>query len=306
MPKLNLATVTYLLIATFLWAGNAVVGSMLANSISAVSLSTARWGLAVLVLIPLGWRVFRFGSPLWENKKRFLLLGLFGIGMYHGLLYFSLQTSTAINVTLIGSSMPIWMLLIGAFYYQIKPSLLQFIGSGISLLGVAVVLTRGDLSTLMTLQIVAGDFLVMIATVLWAFYNWMLSRPGSSTEREWPWSNFLLAQAFSGFLWTALFDGVEIAAGYAYFDFNVKTAFLILFLALGPSVVAYRCWGLGLRGAGPNAASLFYNFTPFFTALLSVALLRESFQLFHGTAFALIVAGILVSSKTTSPKGNTT
>lgn len=296
MPKLNLATVAYLLIATSLWAGNAIAGRLLVGSVSPITLSAVRWGLAALLLFPLGWRVFMPGSALWQNKKRFLLLGLFGIGMYHGLLYLSLQTSTAINVTLIGSSMPIWMLLIGAFFYRIKPSMLQFIGAGISLLGVAIVLTRGNLSSLMTMQIVVGDFLIMIATILWAFYNWMLSRPGSSTEREWPWANFLLAQAFTGFLWTALFDGGEIATGYAYFHLNMKTALLILFLAFGPSVVAYRCWGLGLRGAGPTVASLFYNFTPFFTALLSIIILREPFHLFHGLAFALIVAGIWVSS----------
>ena len=297
MPQLNLATITYLLLATALWAGNAIAGRVLVGSISPITLSAVRWGLAALLLLPLGWRVFMPESALWQNKKRFLLLGLFGVGSYNVLLYLALQTSTAINVTLIGASMPIWMLFIGAVFYQVKPSILQMIGAVVSLLGVGIVLTRGDLATLLSMEMVIGDLLIMLATILWAFYSWMLSRPGSSSERQWPWAEFLMAQVTVGLLWTGFFDGFEIAAGHAYLDLNWWTASLILFVAIGPSLIAYRCWGLGVNGAGPTVAAFFANFIPLFTALLSAAMLGEPPQLFHGLAFALIVAGIAISSK---------
>ncbi len=298
MPQLNFATITYLLLATALWAGNAIAGRVLVGSISPITLSAVRWGLAALLLLPLGWRVFMPGSALWQNKKRFLLLGLFGVGSYNVLLYLALQTSTAINVTLIGASMPIWMLFIGAVFYQVKPSILQMIGAVVSLLGVGIVLTRGDLATLLSMEMVIGDLLIMLATILWAFYSWMLSRPGSSSERQWPWAEFLMAQVTVGLLWTGFFDGFEIAAGHAFIDLNWWTASLILFVAIGPSLIAYRCWGLGVNGAGPTVAAFFANFIPLFTALLSAAMLGEPPQLFHGLAFALIVAGIAISSKT--------
>ncbi len=298
MPQLNFATITYLLLATALWAGNAIAGRVLVGSISPITLSAVRWGLAALLLLPLGWRVFMPGSALWQNKKRFLLLGLFGVGSYNVLLYLALQTSTAINVTLIGASMPIWMLFIGAVFYQVKPSALQMIGAVVSLLGVGIVLTRGDLVALLSMEMVIGDLLIMLATILWAFYSWMLSRPGSSTERQWPWAEFLMAQVTIGLLWTGLFDGLEIVTGNAFIDLNWWTASLILFVAVGPSLIAYRCWGLGVNGAGPTVAAFFANFIPLFTALLSAAMLGEPPQLFHGLAFALIVAGIAISSKT--------
>lgn len=296
MPKLNLATVAYLLIATSLWAGNAIAGRLLVGSVSPITLSTVRWGLAALLLFPFGWRVFMPSSALWQNKKRFLLLGLFGVGSYNVLLYLALQTSTAINVTLIGASMPIWMLLIGAVFYQTKPNVLQLIGAIISLLGVAIVLTRGEIATLLSMELVIGDLLIMLATILWAFYSWMLSRPGSSNERQWPWADFLMAQVMVGLLWTGFFDGFEIAMGHAYLDLNLWTGSLILFVAIGPSLIAYRCWGMGVNGAGPTVAAFFANFIPLFTAILSAAMLGEPPQLFHGMAFALIVAGIWVSS----------
>ena len=299
MPQLNLATIAYLLTATALWAGNAIAGRVLVASgaVSPITLSTVRWGLAALLLLPLGWRVFAPSSALWLNKKRFLFLGLFGVGSYNALLYLALETSTAINVTLIGASMPIWMLLIGAVFYQTKPRLLQLVGAVVSLFGVAIVLTRGDLSTLLSMQMVLGDLLIMLATITWALYSWMLTRPGSSTERQWPWAQFLMAQVFAGLLWTGFFDSFEIATGHADLDLNLWTASLILFVAIGPSLIAYRCWGLGVNGAGPTVAAFFANFIPLFTAIFSAAILGEPPQLFHGVAFALIVTGILVSSR---------
>jgi drug/metabolite transporter (DMT)-like permease len=188
------------------------------------------------------------------------------------------------------------MLFIGAVCYQVKPSLLQLIGAIVSLLGVAVVLSRGEPTSLLSMELVMGDLFIMLATILWAFYSWMIGRPGKSSERQWPWAEFLMAQVMIGFLWTLLFDGVEIASGHAFIDLNYWTGSLILFVAIGPSLVAYRCWGLGVNGAGPTVAAFFANFIPLFTALLSAAILGDPPQLFHGLAFALILVGILVSS----------
>ena len=91
MHQLNFATIIYLLTATALWAGNAIAGRLLVGSISPITLSAVRWGLAALLLLPLGWGVFKPGSALWQNKQRFLLLGLFGVGSYNVLLYLALQ-----------------------------------------------------------------------------------------------------------------------------------------------------------------------------------------------------------------------
>ena len=298
MPQIPLSTVLYLTLATLLWAGNAIAGRVLVGSVSPITLSAVRWGLAALLLLPLGWRILKPGSALWQNKSRFFVLGLLGVGSYNVLLYLALQTSTAINVTLIGASMPIWMLLIGAIFYQVRPTLLQLLGAVVSLVGVTVVLTRGEPASLLSMEVVMGDLLIMLATILWAFYSWMISRPGKSTERQWPWAEFLMAQVLIGFLWTMFFEGAEIATGHAFIDLNYWTGSLILFVAIGPSLIAYRCWGLGVNGAGPTVAAFFANLIPLFTALLSAAILGDPPQLFHGLAFVLIVAGILVSSVT--------
>ena len=65
---------------------------------------------------------------------------------------------------------------------------------------------------------------------------------------------------------------------------------------MGPAVLAYRCWGLGVQQAGPNVAGFFANLTPLFAAVISTLLLGEAPRFYHAVAFALIVGGIWVSS----------
>ncbi|NBT56948.1 MAG: EamA family transporter, partial [Betaproteobacteria bacterium] len=66
---------------------------------------------------------------------------------------------------------------------------------------------------------------------------------------------------------------------------------------IGPAVIAYRCFGLGIQRVGPAMAGFFSNLTPLFAAVLSAAFLGELPHVYHGLAFALIVGGILVSAQ---------
>jgi len=296
MSHIDLRVMLYLILAALLWAGNAVVGRLLVGEISPLLLSTVRCLVAIAVLLPFGASILRANSDLWKNKKRFLLLGLCGVGGYNMLLYMAIQTSTPINVTLIGASMPIWMLLIGALFFGNRPNGYQVIGALISIFGVCVVLSRGDWLTLLQVQFVYGDLLMVLATILWAFYSWMLTKPGSSSERSWPWSAFLLAQVLFGLIWSSAFTLVEWQGGYMHFEPSALVYLLILYVAIGPSLIAYRCWGLGVAKAGPTVAAFFANFIPLFTAILSTLILGESPQGFHGVAFLLIVVGIGLSA----------
>ena len=71
----------------------------------------------------------------------------------------------------------------------------------------------------------------------------------------------------------------------------------LLFVAIGPAVLAYRCWGTGIQRAGPAVAGFFSNLTPLFAALMSAAFLGELPRPYHGLAFVLIAGGIVVSSR---------
>ena len=288
-------TAFYLTTAALMWAGNAIVGKILVQSSSPVLLNTIRWGVTALILLPFAWRVFGSASPLWQSSKRFALLSLLGVGSYNVLLYLALKSSTPINVTLIGASMPIWAIVIGALFYKEQPNIKQIIGAVISLIGVTVVIVRGELERLIEIEFVAGDLLMVLATILWGAYSWMLSHPKESTERTWPWSYFLLAQVGFGFCWSLGFAVTEWQLEYSYFTWSWPTALMIIYVIIGPSLIAYRCWGLGVSGAGATVATFFTNLIPLFTAILSTLLLQKPPELFQGVAFALILAGIYLS-----------
>ena len=288
-------TAFYLTTAALMWAGNAIVGKILVQSSSPVLLNTIRWGVTALILLPFAWRVFGSTSPLWQSSKRFALLSLLGVGSYNVLLYLALKSSTPINVTLIGASMPIWAIVIGALFYKEQPNIKQIIGAVISLIGVTVVIVRGELERLIEIEFVAGDLLMVLATILWGAYSWMLSHPKESTERTWPWSYFLLAQVGFGFCWSLGFAVTEWQLEYSYFTWSWPTVFMIIYVIIGPSLIAYRCWGHGVSGAGATVATFFTNLIPLFTAILSTLLLQKPPELFQGVAFALILAGIYLS-----------
>ena len=292
---LSALTAFYLTTAALMWAGNAVVGKILVQSSSPVLLNTIRWGVTALILLPFAWGVFKGSSPLWGQIKRFLLLSLFGVGSYNVLLYLALQSSTPINVTLISASMPIWAIVIGALFYKESSHAKQIIGALISLVGVSIVIVRGELERLIEIEFVVGDLYMVLATILWGAYSWMLSHPKESTERTWPWSYFLLAQVGFGFCWSVGFAVTEWQLEYSHFTWSWPTVLMILFVIIGPSLIAYRCWGLGVNGAGATVATFFTNLIPLFTAILSTLLLQKPPELFQGVAFALILIGIYLS-----------
>jgi drug/metabolite transporter (DMT)-like permease len=280
-----------------LWAGNATLGRMSVGLISPLMLNALRWLLACAILLPLGWRVLRADGPLWGRVSYFLLLGLFGVGSYNAFQYLALQTSTPINVTLITSSLPVWTLGVGALWYGERPHAMQIVGAVVSLAGVLLVLARGDWTSLAGVRFVTGDLFVLVAIVSWSFYSWMLARPREPSVRSWQWAEFLMAQVMFGALWASIAAFGEWSAGRAHVEWNGWIIALLAYVAIGPSLIAYRCWGVGVERAGPAVASFFNNLTPVFAAILSSAVLGESPRWFHGVAFVLIVGGIAVASR---------
>ncbi|MCI4431040.1 MAG: DMT family transporter [Burkholderiales bacterium] len=284
-----------------MWAGNAVVGRTLVGSVGPMTLNALRWWIALVLLLPLGWRLLRRPHDIVTRWKHLALLGLLGVGSYNALQYLALQTSTPINVTLIASSSPVWVLLFGALFYGEKVKALQWAGAVLSLSGVGLVLSRGSLDTLLHIRFVAGDLYILLAIALWALYSWQLARPPQAmrgaARPPWNWAEFLLAQVVFGALWASLAAAAEAQVAPMPIAWSAGLIAALLYIAVGPSLIAYRCWGLGVAEAGPAAAAFFSNLTPVFAALLSAGLLGELAQWYHAVAFGLIVAGIVVSSR---------
>jgi drug/metabolite transporter (DMT)-like permease len=299
--KLTSRIALLLMLPPLLWAGNAVVGRLVVTSIPPLMLNALRWSLALVLLLPLGWTLLKRPAELLRRWRYLAVLGLLGVGSYNALQYLALRTSTPLNVTLIAASMPVWMLLLGAACYGERPRRPQIIGAVLSLLGVALVLARGDLSALARVHFVAGDLLMLLAVMAWSAYSWLLARPPASmrdaARPPWGWSEYLLAQVMFGVAFAGAAAGIEQELAPVSVHWTPWLVLALVYVAVGPSLIAYRCWGMGVAAVGPAVAAFFSNLTPVFAALLSAALLGEWPQWFHGAAFVLIVAGIAVSSR---------
>lgn len=296
---MRLTPTNALLLATppLLWAGNAVVGRLVVDIVPPMLLNFLRWAVAFVLLAPLAPWVLRPGSPIWPGWRRYALLGLLGVGCYNSLQYLALHTSTPLNVVLVASTLPLWMLVLGRLFFGAQVNRAQLAGMLLSIAGVLVVLTGGQWRQLLHLRLVPGDVLMLVATILWAWYSWLLARPDESQRLRAEWAALLLAQVTYGVGWSGLFAAGEWAWGTAPVQWGWPLAATLAFVAIGPAIVAYRCWGLGVQRGGPALAGVFYNLAPVFAAILSALFLGEWPRPFHGAAFALIALGIWASSR---------
>jgi drug/metabolite transporter (DMT)-like permease len=298
--KLTPSTVLLLTVPPLLWAGNAIVGRLVRSAVPPMTLNLLRWTIALAVLVPLGWTTLRQAGVLDAIRtrwRRYALLGLLGIGMYNSLQYLALQSSTPINVTLVAAGMPVWMMLVGRLFYGVAVRTRQVVGALLSIVGVLVVLCRGDVGQLLALRLVAGDLYMILATIAWSFYSWMLLQPQDEPTLRADWAAFLGTQVAFGLLWSGAFAGVEWGLGASAIAWSWPVAAALLFVAVCPAVLAFAMWGAGIRRAGPGIGAFFVNLTPLFTALLSSAFLGELPHAYHVLAFLLIVGGIVVSAK---------
>ena len=297
-------TALLLTVPPLMWAGNAVVGRLMVGQVPPLMLNFLRWLLTALFLLALTWRALRPWPATWRQAAArwpyLLATGLLGVGFFNSLQYAALVTSTPINLTLVGASLPVWMLAVGALFFGERPRPRQLLGAGLGLLGVLLVIGRGSWAALVQVQFVLGDLLMLLAIIGWAFYSWLLARPPASMRGAqrpaWDWAGFLLVQTLFGLLAAGVFSAAEQALGAPAIRWSPGVAAALLYISVGASIVAYRCWGLGVAAGGPALAAFFNNLTPLFAAVLSALVLGDHPQPYHALAFVFIVGGIVVST----------
>ncbi|MFY8017965.1 MAG: DMT family transporter [Inhella sp.] len=296
-PLINARSLLLLALPPLLWAGNAVVGRALIDSAPPVLLNALRWSLVALLLLPFTRQLWRQPQALVRHWRWWLATGVLGMSAYNTLQYQALHSATAVNVTLIAASLPLAMLLVGQVGFSVRATRRQVGGALLALLGVVVVISHGSLAQLLHLQFAKGDLLMLVATLSWAGYSWMLTRrPAALTN--WSWIDLLAVQTLFGLLLAWPMAAAEQSWTSVPLRADAFLGLALGYIVLGPSLLAYRCWALGVAEGGPALAGIFVNLTPLFAALMSALWLAEAPQGFHVLAFALIAMGIAVSAKT--------
>jgi drug/metabolite transporter (DMT)-like permease len=288
------STAALLLLPPLLWAGNAVVGRALVGQFPPLALSFARWALALALLAPFALGAVRaHRAAIRAHLPLLAWTALLGVGCYNSLQYLALQTSTAVNATLIGASGPIMTLLVGAVWFAAPVGRHQWLGAALSIVGVLWVIVRGEPVNLFRLQFAGGDLIMLVATFTWSLYTWLLR----TRRPPLPLTAFLFVQIALGAAMILPFALAEYALTGATAAPTAANAAALLYVALLPSLVAYYCWDRGVERAGAVLPMYFVNLMPVFAGVLSWLVLGEAVGWYHLAGGALILAGIHLAAR---------
>jgi len=272
------------------WSANMIAGRLAAGHVPPVALAQMRWSLAMVILIPFAIGPLRRDWPVIRRNPLILaVLGFFGISLYNTLVYIALQSTTAINATMLTSIFPMMIAATGFLLFRDRLTPLQFVGILVSCVGAGVILTKGSLSALLGLAFNPGDLWVIGAQVAYAIYTVMLrKRPALHPV------SFLAMTVFAGQFFLIPFTLVE-ASGGARVTLDAMTIGIVLFVAIFPALIAFLCFNRGVQLVGSNRAAPFFHLVPVFTSAAAVAFLGERLALYHLIGWPLILTGIAVT-----------
>lgn len=277
-----------LLLATMLfWGGNAVAGKLAVGHVSPMLLTTARWGLACIVLAAFCWRQLAADWPVIRKRLVFLaLLGTAGFSIFNVALYSAVVYTSAINVSIEQAGMPALIFLANFLLFRQRATAAQLVGLIISMVGIALTASHGDLGKLVDLDVNFGDALMLLAVIVYAGYTVALRfKPAIH------WQSLMIAMTGAALLSSLPFLAGEFALGAAILPDTLGWA-IIAYTVVFPSILAQVFYIRGVELIGANRAGLFINLLPIFGTLLSIAILGETFHLYHAVALVTVLGGI--------------
>lgn len=274
-----------------LMSSNVVIGRSAVDMVPPVGLAFWRWCLAGLIVLPFAWNgLRRYGPELWRCRYRVLLLGALGMGVCGASVYIGVQDTTATNAALIYAASPAMILALDALFFAEPVGLRRALGILLAILGVGVIIARGDWAALTAFQFYRGDFLILLAALSWAFYSLLLQRLRIAA----PVVPTFVALCFAGALALLPFYVVESLTGRVVV-FTPSALQTVGLVALAPSALAFLGYQKSVALLGPARTGLSMYFMPFWSAALAAIFLDESLALFHAAGLALVLAGVALA-----------
>jgi drug/metabolite transporter (DMT)-like permease len=287
----DLGSYATLCIVILFWSGNFIVGRAVNGVIPPFTLAFVRWSGALLIALPFAWRHLRADRDvLLAHWKPVLLLGLTGVAAFNAFIYSGLRFTTAANGLLLQAAIPALVLIFNRLFFRDSAPLLQTIGVTLSMLGVAVIVLRGDLAAIAQLTLNFGDVLVLGGVVCWALYTSLLRlRPDCHP------ASFLVATFAIGAATMLPFAAMEINAG-SRIPLRADVLAAFAYVALFPSLIAYVLYNAAVMKLGAAPAGQMITLMPLFGALLAAVLLGEALHGFHVAGMVLILGGIVAGA----------
>lgn len=272
-----------LLLTSFLWAGNFIVGKWLVGHASPMTLTSLRWLIAILCLLPLVWLTEKKIKPSRKAILPLALMGITGVAFFNILQFLALEQTSASNVGLISTLNMISIALFSVIFLKERINSLQMAAMGFSFLGVLLVLTKGELHLLWSLHFNKGDLYMLAAVGIWGIY---------SVCSKWAMANTSAAMAtlYSGVFGLAFLLPFNIT-DFAVVDVNASFVYSILYTGVISTVLCFVLWNLGVQKLGATTSGLFLNFNPVFTAILAFMLLGEKMTAVQIIGSLIVISG---------------
>lgn len=276
-----------LLLTTLVWGGNAVAGKLAVGHVSPFTLVFLRWVLAVAIMLPFGARALMEDWPVIRRHIRLIAgLGACGFTLFNAIFYVALNHTTAINVSIEQAGIPIVIIVINFLIFRTRIGWLQLFGVLLTMGGVALTASHGDPAQLLKLQLNFGDAIMLVAVVLYSGYSVFLKLKPAIR-----WQSMILGLSIAALVTSVPFLVWDVARGTVIYP-DLPGWVLILYTALGASVVSQVTYMRGVELIGANRAGLFVNLVPIFGTLLSILFLGEDFRAYHAVALVLVFGGI--------------
>ena len=285
--------------ATAIWSGNFIVARGLSDHIPPVSLAFFRWMTAVLFFAPFATRgLIKEWSVIRQHMVYFCITSFIGITCFNTFIYIAGHTTTAMNLSLIAITFPIFIMIFSRILYQESLSVKKGIGVFLVLAGVVFLITQGDLSTLVNISFTVGDLWMLAASIFFAVYSLLLKRkPLGISVYTLQFTCFVMGLFFllPFFVW----EQSQLSAQGNYL--NQTTIPAILYVGIFASLCAFLLWNQAIVTLGPSKAGMVYYVLPLFSGFFGYFFLNETIGFVHFLSMVLIFSGIVVTNQEVRP-----
>jgi|TARA_B110000263_G_scaffold235482_1_gene233988 drug/metabolite transporter (DMT)-like permease len=291
--KNNLAYLL-LLLTTFFWSGNFIVGKAASiYEIPPFSLNFYRWFFACLILMPFTIKeLIKKKNYILKNIGFFIILGITSITIFNSIVYYSLYYTQVISGVLMISTIPVWIIFMSSILNIEKTNIFQILGVILSLIGVLFIISKADLNLVKNLQFNKGDLTMIIAMFSWAVYSALLRK------KKYEISQITLLQVviICGLIFLIPIYFIEMSMGNLIKldkPFYLTLTYVVIF----PGLASFFFWIKGIAIIGANRAGIFLHLMPIFGAIMAIIIFNEKFMFYHFLGAIFIIAGITLSNK---------
>ncbi|MFC3885782.1 DMT family transporter [Bacillus songklensis] len=284
-----------LVLANMIWGGNFVIGRIGGDYFPPFTFSLFRWIIAFLLLTPFMLKRLKADwNVLWRHKWILLLLTMTGVAGYNTILYFALHFTTSINAAVVNSTTPLFIGIFSIFILKERITSIQVAGISLSIIGVIFILSKGSLEILQTLSFNVGDLYVLIAVVCWSLYSIIIKKYSNIL----PTNTTLYITSFIGIFMLMPFSMFELKQPDVEVVFTPFSIFILLYVGVLASIVAFLSWNTGVPKAGAAKSGIFLNLLPVFAAIFATIFTNESLVWYQIVGGFIVIFGVLLSSKT--------